>query len=232
MTVTRFSNTRRWAGAALAASFLFLLSGAASATSVPDVSGDFLSSYTGPQNSDLDLLGLTAERNGTGVRLSALTNGMIGTTATGSVVWGVNRGSGFPGLISSGPPVIGPSTLLFDAVVVLGYGGAGRIRTFGGGGSFIDTLLAPETVSISGNSISAFIPSSFLAGTGFQTADYTYLGWTRSGLGPQNLIADLAPEGRSFTVSAVPETATWAMLIAGFGVVGAAARRRRALVTA
>lgn len=32
----------------------------------------------------------------------------------------------------------------------------------------------------------------------------------------------------SFNVSVVPEPATWAMLIAGFGLVGAAARRRRA----
>ncbi len=34
------------------------------------------------------------------------------------------------------------------------------------------------------------------------------------------------------TYGAVPETASWAMLIAGFGLVGAAARRRRAVVAA
>lgn len=34
------------------------------------------------------------------------------------------------------------------------------------------------------------------------------------------------------SVSAVPEPANWAMLIAGFGLVGAAARRRRIAVTA
>lgn len=33
------------------------------------------------------------------------------------------------------------------------------------------------------------------------------------------------------TVSNVPEAQTWAMLIAGFGLVGAAARRRRAIAT-
>ena len=33
-------------------------------------------------------------------------------------------------------------------------------------------------------------------------------------------------------ISAVPEAATWAMLIAGFGMVGAAARRRRPAITA
>jgi len=35
----------------------------------------------------------------------------------------------------------------------------------------------------------------------------------------------------SATIAAVPEPATWAMMIAGFGVVGAAARRRRANVS-
>ena len=36
------------------------------------------------------------------------------------------------------------------------------------------------------------------------------------------------------SISAVPETATWAMMILGFGVVGGAVRRRRstALATA
>ena len=35
-----------------------------------------------------------------------------------------------------------------------------------------------------------------------------------------------------FTVNAVPEPSSWAMLIAGFGLVGAAARRRRQVQTA
>ena len=33
-------------------------------------------------------------------------------------------------------------------------------------------------------------------------------------------------------IPGVPEPATWAMLIAGFGLVGAAARRRRPIVAA
>lgn len=36
----------------------------------------------------------------------------------------------------------------------------------------------------------------------------------------------------ALTIGAVPEPASWAMLIAGFGLVGAAARRRRAVVIA
>lgn len=34
------------------------------------------------------------------------------------------------------------------------------------------------------------------------------------------------------TNTAIPEAATWAMLVAGFGLVGAAARRRKAVVAA
>jgi hypothetical protein len=32
----------------------------------------------------------------------------------------------------------------------------------------------------------------------------------------------------TFTITAVPEPATWALMIGGFGLIGAAARRRRA----
>lgn len=42
-----------------------------------------------------------------------------------------------------------------------------------------------------------------------------------------NLVANTAIYRISFTSSVVPEPATWAMLIAGFGAVGTAARRKR-----
>ncbi len=35
----------------------------------------------------------------------------------------------------------------------------------------------------------------------------------------------------SFNIAPVPEAATWAMMIAGFAMVGAAARRRRVAVS-
>ncbi len=45
-----------------------------------------------------------------------------------------------------------------------------------------------------------------------------------SGSGARNLT--------SFTVSQVPEPATWGLLLAGFGMVGVAARRRKSMVVA
>ncbi len=206
-----------------------LLAGSASAASVADPAGDFLASYTGPQNADLDILSLSAAHDGSGVHLAGLLNGNAGTTAGGALIWGVNRGSGFPGLIASGPPTVGPPTLLLDAIVALNYNGTGRVRTFAGG-SFVDTFLAAGTVTISGSSIGAYIPFNLLPTTGFATADYTYVGWTRSALGSQALIADLAPERLPFKAGVVPEPGVWALLIAGFGLVGHVARRRRAAV--
>ena len=42
----------------------------------------------------------------------------------------------------------------------------------------------------------------------------------------------LSDTGFVVSVGGVPEPASWAMMIAGFGLVGAAARRRRQTVTA
>jgi len=46
------------------------------------------------------------------------------------------------------------------------------------------------------------------------------------------VIADFAPNNATITAGAVPEPATWALLIAGFGGIGAAQRRRRSAVAA
>jgi len=207
-----------------AACMLLLFAAPLAASPISDPAGDFLATYVGPLNSDLDLLLVSAIRSSTGVQLNARVGGAIGATASGSVIFGVDRGAGFPGLIASGPPSLGTPAMLFDAVVVMGFDGAGRIRTFGGGG-FVDTVLDLGTVVISGDAIEAFIPFSLLSTTGFAQADYRYTTWTRSQLGTQAYIADLAPDDRSFR--AVPEPATWAMLIVGFGLIGGLTRRER-----
>lgn len=41
-----------------------------------------------------------------------------------------------------------------------------------------------------------------------------------------------APITAAVTIAAVPETATWAMMLAGFGMIGFAARRRTSVTTA
>ena len=42
----------------------------------------------------------------------------------------------------------------------------------------------------------------------------------------------VAQIGRQLGIAVVPEAGTWAMLIAGFGLVGHAARRRRTAIAA
>lgn len=197
-----------------------------SATSVADPAGDYLPEYAGPANADLDILSASITRSTAGVFLWTRMAGAIGDTVGGATFWGVNRGTGFPGLVTSGPPAIGPASILFDAIVVFNFSGAGRIRTFGGGG-FVDTPLDPGTVTIWGDSIGAFIPFALLPSTGFEEEEYGYVNWSRSALGSQTFIADFAPEDASALASLVPEPASWALMIGGFGIVGVAARRKR-----
>src|SRR5215218_8202551 len=197
---------------------------------VLDPAGDFLSTYTGPQNGDLDALSLSVTFTQPGVTLTSTVNGAIGSTIGSAFIWGIDRGSGTDRLITSGPPAVGPADLLLDAVVRLESGGGGRVMTFPTVGAPITTLLDPSTIFISGSTISTTIPFAVLFSTGFAPEDYTYSFWTRSELGSQAFIADLAPDGGSFRGTAVPEPATWMMMIAGFGLVGGAmrmARRRR-----
>jgi hypothetical protein len=81
-----------------------------------------------------------------------------------------------------------------------------------------DMLL--ETLSVSSNG-SVFVPVSFSA-SGVRRID---------GLQPNDGWA-WAMDDLSFDGGVVPEPASWAMMIAGFGLVGAAARRNRARVLA
>jgi hypothetical protein len=71
------------------------------------------------------------------------------------------------------------------------------------------------------------IPLADLPSNGFTAAQYRYNLWPRDGLNTADngQIADFAPDASSFTAS-VPEPAAWALMIAGFGLVGAALRRR------
>ena len=213
----------------LAAATLALASVSAHAQ-VIDPAGDFLPTYTGPQNGDLDALSLQVVFTDSGVTVTSTVNGTIGTTPGSAFIWGIDRGSGTDRLITSGPPAVGPADLFLDAVIRLESGGGGRVMTFPTVGAPITTLLDPSTIFISGSTISTTIPFDVLFSTGFAHEDYTYAFWTRSELGSQAFIADLAPDGGSFKGTAVPEPATWIMMIGGFGLAGGAmrmARRRR-----
>lgn len=82
-----------------------------------------------------------------------------------------------------------------------------------------DILLASDTAEIDASFTGMVTLSATAAGTA-----YAVFG----GVG----VAGSSVYSDNFTFSTVPEPASWAMLIAGFGLVGAASRRQRALKAA
>jgi hypothetical protein len=197
----------------------------ARATTIVDPSGDFLGTYTGPHNGDLDVLSASAVQDGTSVTLTANLNGAVGTTAGSAYVWGVNRGAGAQ-LLTFGTPSVGAG-VSFDAVAVLFPNLTGAVVTFTGGMASAPVPLAAGSVTSSGSTITAVVPFSMLLTTGFAPANYLYNVWPRVGLATNDQIADFAPNASSFAAS-VPEPAAWALMILGFAVTGAALRGRKA----
>lgn len=74
-----------------------------------------------------------------------------------------------------------------------------------------------------------FTGSTALASAG----DFTF-SFTANGNAAKDFVIDnvfLAPTGEQISVSGVPEAGTWAMMMLGFGAIGAASRRRRTSLT-
>lgn len=196
----------------------------AAAMTYTDAANDFLTTYTGPHNGDLDVLQYSASIVGDNFVVSSTMAAAIGMTANAIYVWGVDRGKGTAGFGAS----LGLDKVLFDSVIVLRPDGTGLVNLIPGA-----TALAAGSVTISGNTITGTIPIALLPGNGFTAGHYGFNLWPRLNSAGVANIADFAPDNGTFR--AVPEPASWALMIAGFGLVGTTMRRRvltKAIMTA
>lgn len=183
--------------------FVASLSHAAVVTDPPD---DFLGTFTGPQNGDLDVLTAQVTFNGTSFLFDSTENGAIGTTAQALYVWGIDRGTHTEGFGAFRPGV------LFDAVVILRPDLTGTVIDTTTG---TPTNLAPGSVTINGDTIQGIVPATLLPSLGIPQSDFGFNLWPRTGLGNNALIADFAPDNSDASVTVVPEPSLT------FGVLGA-----------
>jgi hypothetical protein len=188
------------------------LAAAANAYAVTDATNDFLSVYTGSHDAAFDVLSADVAYN-------AATNEFIFHTTTAGPIAGVAGAAYVFGLDVGGSTnapfaSVGLPGVTFNSTVTLRADGTGNAGA------------SPVSTHIVGNQIFSTVSASLLPSKGLAPKDYTWTVWsidTRvTGLGR---LADFAPNA-NITVSAVPEADTYAMLIAGLGMLGMVARRR------
>lgn len=160
---------------------------------ISDASNDFLPSFAGTPNADLDVRSAEVTYDGTDFVFRSTMAGAVGTTPGALYVWGVNRGMGTARFGALAPGV------LFDAVVIIQPGGNSRVVIFNTMPPTISNLAA-GSVTVSGNEVTARVPVSLLPEQGFAFGDYTVNLWPRTGVGNDNQIADFAPDNRNVPV--------------------------------
>jgi len=203
------ADMRRFLVAALAASAL--AGGSAHATTVTDPTGDFLASFAGPDDPDLDVTSFSVSFDPTAKAfdLGATLAGPINPANAGLYVIGVDTGAGAIRPFAA----IGEPNVIFDQAIVIQKTGA-------------TTLGAHSlTAAISGDSFSLVVPLALLPSTGATPQNFGFNLWPRTALADNSQISDFAPNNQLLSV--VPEPAAWALMVAGFGALGGGLRRRR-----
>lgn len=230
-------TTFAFRSAALAATAVALALGAtaAQATTVHDGQGllktfDPKGAKTTDNFRDLDVKSASVTYDDKNIYLTATMFGDIGSTDTGFYVWGVNTGTGTPffnTLHTNDPthqPEVEGKDVAFDTFIILNANDTGSVNYLSG-----EPSDGVERVSHDGATINAIISRDLLEDDA--TIDISKWGfniWPRAN-GFDNVdISDFSPNDENFNGSvAVPEPATWALMIAGFGLAGSTLRRRR-----
>jgi hypothetical protein len=205
---------------ALAALSLTLVSAMpGSATAVSDPPNDFLSTFSGPHNGDLDVVAANVTLNGSNLDFSATLNGAVGQTPGAVYVFGINRGEGTPKFGN-----IGEGGVIFDSTFVIKGAGGATVNDL-----INKTSTAITDVTLSGLTISGVVPVSDLPSEGFSPNDYEFNLWPEAGAANagNTEISDFAPNNAVAPVSTAPEPTTMSL----FGMTAASAfallRRRK-----
>jgi hypothetical protein len=199
-------------------STLLLGANTAFATPFVDPVNDFIPSFAGPHNADLDVVSSEVTLQGSQFVFSARFAGPVGTTAGSLYVLGLDRGAG-----TSRFPVIAPG-VLFDEVLAVTGGGVATVRDLIAGTA---TTLSAGATTIAGDILTVSFPVGLAPSLGFAPGNYTWNLWPRTGAGNDNQISDFAPDNSNVRVTsaAVPEPATAGMMLLGC-LAYLAARRR------
>lgn len=187
----------------------------ANANAVTDPRGDFLPTFTGSHDPALDILSanVTFDPAHSDFLLQATTAGPIAGVNGAAYVFGFNTG----GTANTPFLSIGEPGVAFNATAVLKSNGTGTVGT---------TAVAAE---ILGDEISATVPASLLPSHGFADQNFTWALWSiDSNITGLARNADFAPDA-NIGVSAVPEPANLALLVAGLGLLTFVGRRRSVL---
>jgi len=194
-----------------AGALLAVTAAAAPAHAVTDPTGDFLPTFVGAQDADLDVTAFTVvfDEVAAAFDMHATLAGDIDPSQPGLYAIGVNTGTGVIAPFAD----IGNANVIFNQVVAVQKNGAAAVGA------------NPLTALISGDSFTITVPLALLPSTGFTPLQYGFNLWPRIGFASNNQVSDFAPDNATMTAS-IPEPGTWAMMIAGFGLVGGLLRRR------
>lgn len=192
-----------------------------SAAAVSDPANDFLPSFSGPHNSDLDVVATNVTFDGSNFDFTATLNGTVGQTPGAVYVFGVNRGQGTAKFAN-----IGEGGVIFDSTFVIKGSGGGVLN------DLINKTSTPiSDVTLSGVSVSGVVPFSDLPSEGFTPDQYAFSVWPESGAAnPGNTeISDFAPDNSLTTVSVsdAPEPTTMSLFaITAAGAFALLSRRK------